>query len=153
MVSRAPLVKMEPFKKRMGWRFKWVSSYGSDFNYDFQVSFRPEEKAKGAVYYNYTTQPFPSDEGPGASAFYKDPASGEIFHTYSVYARGLDPLIGTYTLLDMVAKGRDEDQLPFGMAWVRYHDRYGSREPFADPNKPYWPKVAGDTGCGCGSAT
>ena len=152
MVSRAPLAKIEAFKKRMGWRFPWVSSFGSDFNYDFHVSFKPEEKAQGKVNYNYTLQEFPSDEAPGASVFYKDPASGEIFHTYSVYARGLDPLIGTYTVLDLVPKGRDEDQLPFSMQWVRHHDRYDGGG-FLDANKPYWPKVASEesSGCGCGS--
>jgi predicted dithiol-disulfide oxidoreductase (DUF899 family) len=140
MVSRAPLAKIEAFKKRMGWRFPWVSSFGSDFNHDYHVWFTPEEKAKGDVYYNYTLQPFPSDEAPGASVFYKDPATGEIFHTYSTYGRGLDPLVGTYVVLDLVPKGRDEDQLPFSMQWVRHHDRYGGGE-FLDANKPYWPKV------------
>jgi len=141
VVSRAPLAKIEAFKKRMGWRFPWVSSFGNDFNHDYHVSFIPDEKAKGDVYYNYTLQPFPSDEAPGASVFYKDPASGEIFHTYSTYGRGLDPLIGTYTLLDLVPKGRDEDQLPHSMQWVRYHDRYEGGG-FLDADKPYWPKVA-----------
>jgi len=142
MVSRAPLAKIEAFKKRMGWRFPWVSSFGTDFNYDYHVSFTPEEQAAGKVNYNYTMQEFPSAEGPGASVFVKDPASGEIFHTYSTYGRGLDALVGTYTLLDMVPKGRDEDQLPFDMAWVRHHDRYGTNldAGFLDPDKPYWPK-------------
>jgi predicted dithiol-disulfide oxidoreductase (DUF899 family) len=140
MVSRAPLGKIEAFKKRMCWRFPWVSSAGSDFNYDFHVSFKPEQKVGGKVDYNYTMQEFPSDEGPGASVFYKDPSSGEIFHTYSTYGRGLDPLVGTYVLLDLVPKGRDEDQLPFSMAWVRHHDRYGGGG-FLDKDRPYWPKV------------
>jgi predicted dithiol-disulfide oxidoreductase (DUF899 family) len=139
MVSRAPLTKIEAFKRRMGWRFKWVSSFESDFNYDFQVSFLPEEKAKGKVYYNYTLEEFPSDEAPGLSVFYKD-AGGEIYHTYSTYARGLDPLVGTYTLLDLAPKGRDEDHLPFSMQWVRHHDRYGT-DIFLDANKPYWPET------------
>jgi len=139
MVSRAPLANIETFKKRMGWRFPWVSSFGSDFNYDYQASFKPEQRATGKVYYNFTEQPFPSEEGPGASVFYKDPNSGEIFHTYSTYGRGLDALVGTYTLLDMVPRGRDEDQLPFDMAWVRHHDRYESGV-LADADKPYWPK-------------
>ena len=86
-------------------------------------SFTPEQKAKGKVDYNYTMQEFPSDEGPGASVFYKDPATGEIFHTYSTYGRGLDSFVGTYTLLDLVPKGRDEDP-EATMSWVRYHDRY-----------------------------
>jgi predicted dithiol-disulfide oxidoreductase (DUF899 family) len=149
MVSRAPLAKTEAFKKRMGWHFPWVSSSGTDFNYDYHASFRPEETAKGAVDYNYTVAPFPSEEAPGASVFYRDASTGEIFHTYSVYARGLDPLVGTYTLLDMVPKGRDEDQLPFSMAWVRHHDRYESGV-LADPDRPYWPKVMSEaTGSSC----
>jgi len=108
MVSRAPLAKIESFKKRMGWRFPWVSSFGSEFNYDYHVSFTPEQKARGKVDYNYTIQPFPSDEAPGASVFYRDASSGEVFHTYSTYGRGLDSFVGTYTLLDLVPKGRDE---------------------------------------------
>ena len=140
MVSRAPLAKIEAFKKRMGWRFPWVSSFGSDFNRDFQVSFTKEELARGEVDYNYTRQPFPSEEAPGLSVFYKD-AEGDVFHTYSSFGRGLDPLVGTYTILDMVPKGRDEDGLGFSMQWVRHHDRYGS-DVFADADKPYWPETA-----------
>jgi predicted dithiol-disulfide oxidoreductase (DUF899 family) len=81
-ISRAPLSKIETFKKRMGWRFKWVSSYGSDFNYDYHVSFKKEEMAKGKVYYNFDMQEFPSEEAPGISVFYKD-KNGDVFHTYS----------------------------------------------------------------------
>ena len=123
VVSRAPLVEIEAFQKRMGWRFKWVSSYGSDFNYDYQVSMSKEELAKGQVYYNYTMQQFPSEERPGTSVFYKD-AAGNIFHTYSSYGRGLDILIGAYNWLDLAPKGRDEEGLKHGMAWVRHHDKY-----------------------------
>jgi predicted dithiol-disulfide oxidoreductase (DUF899 family) len=140
MVSRAPLAKIEAFKKRMGWHFSWVSSFGTDFNYDYHASFTPEQRAKGTVDYNYTMQEFPSEEAPGASVFFKDPATGEIFHTYSTYGRGLDSFVGTYTLLDLVPKGRGEDDLPFSMAWVRHHDRYAGGD-FLDPDKPYWPKV------------
>jgi predicted dithiol-disulfide oxidoreductase (DUF899 family) len=126
-VSRAPLSQIEAFKKRMGWRFKWVSSSGSDFNYDYHVSFTKEEMAKGKVYYNYDLREFgevgESEEAPGASVFYKD-GTGAIFHTYSSYARGLDMLVGTYNYLDLVPKGRDEAELPWTMAWVRHHDRY-----------------------------
>jgi predicted dithiol-disulfide oxidoreductase (DUF899 family) len=122
-VSRAPLPEIEAFKQRMGWRFKWVSSYGNDFNYDFHVSFTPEQMAGGEVYYNYTEREFPSEEAPGLSAFYQNP-SGAVFHTYSTYARGLDMLIGAYTYLDLAPKGRDEADLPWTMAWVRHHDRY-----------------------------
>ena len=140
MVSRAPLAKIEAFKKGMGWRFKWVSSYGSDFNRDFHVSFTKEEMAQGRVNYNYTMQEFPSEEAPGISVFYKD-AGGGVFHTYSTYGRGVEPLVGTYMILDLVPKGRDEDHLAFTMEWVRHHDRYGTDE-FADANKPYWPAAA-----------
>jgi predicted dithiol-disulfide oxidoreductase (DUF899 family) len=123
VVSRAPLPQIEAFKRRMGWQFKWVSSFGNDFNYDYQVSFSPEEKAKGPVTYNYRQQEFPSDEAPGASVFFKNTAGG-IFHTYSCYGRGLDILVGTYNFLDLAPKGRDEDGLAWSMAWVRHHDRY-----------------------------
>ena len=122
-VSRAPLAEIEAFKRRMGWRFKWVSSHGNDFNRDYHVSFTPEEMAKGEVYYNYAMTEFDSEEAPGASVFYKD-ATGAIYHTYSCYARGLDTLIGAYNWLDLAPKGRDEAALPWTMAWVRHHDRY-----------------------------
>lgn len=122
-VSRAALPQIEAFKKRMGWRFKWVSSSGSDFNYDYHVSFTKDEMAKREMYYNYGTQAFPSEEGPGASVFYKNGA-GEIFHTYSSFGRGLDIMIGAYNWLDIAPKGRDEDALAFSMAWVRHHDKY-----------------------------
>ena len=109
----------------MGWRFKWVSSYANDFNRDYHVSFTPDEIAGGEVYYNFAKGRFPAEEAPGASVFYKNEA-GEIFHTYSTYARGLDILIGTYNFLDLAPKGRDEDGLPFTMEWVRHHDRYSA---------------------------
>ena len=124
VVSRAPLSEIETFKRRMGWRFKWVSSFGSDFNSDYQVSFTPEEKAGSKVFYNYEfIESFPSEERPGACVFCKN-AAGEIFHTYSTYGRGLDILIGTYHFLDLSPKGRDEDGLAWSMAWVRHHDSY-----------------------------
>jgi predicted dithiol-disulfide oxidoreductase (DUF899 family) len=122
-VSRAPWPQIEAFKRRMGWRFKWVSSFGSDFNHDFHVSFTKDELDKGTANYNYAVGKFPSEELPGASVFTKD-AAGGIFHAYSAYARGLDILVGTYNLLDLVPKGRDEDDLAFTMEWVRHHDRY-----------------------------
>ena len=122
-VSRAPLARIEAYRKRMGWSFPWASSYGSDFNYDFHVSFTADERAKGKVYYNYATGEFPSEEGPGLSAFAKDEA-GQVFHTYSTYARGLDMLVGAYNFLDLAPKGRDEATQPWTMAWVRHHDRY-----------------------------
>lgn len=122
-VSHAPMPKIQAFQERMGWRFPWVSAYANDFNHDYHVSFSKEEMAKGKVDYNFSQTQFPSDEAPGASVFYKD-ESGQIFHTYSTYARGLDILVGAYNFLDMVPKGRDEDGLNFTMSWVRHHDRY-----------------------------
>jgi predicted dithiol-disulfide oxidoreductase (DUF899 family) len=123
-VSRAPLAEIEAFRERMGWRFKWVSSHDNDFNYDFHVSFTKEELAKGKVRYNYDLVEG-YDELPGLSVFYKD-ENGDVFHTYSGYARGLDMLIGAYNYLDLAPKGRDEAALPWSMAWVRHHDRYGA---------------------------
>ena len=122
VVSRAPLDKIDMFKKRMGWRFKWVSSYENDFNFDYHVSFTKDEETKGKVAYNYETTEFMSDELPGLSVFYKT-EDGDIFHSYSCYARGLDLLVGTYNFLDLVPKGRDEDP-DSTMSWVRHHDRY-----------------------------
>jgi predicted dithiol-disulfide oxidoreductase (DUF899 family) len=121
-VSRAPLAQIEAFRQRMGWRFKWVSSHDNDFNYDFHVSFTKEELAKGKVHYNYDLVEG-YDELPGLSVFYKD-ENGDVFHTYSAYARGLDLLVGAYNYLDLAPKGRDEAVLPWTMAWVRHHDRY-----------------------------
>lgn len=131
-VSRAPITKIEAFKKRMGWRFKWVSSFANDFNRDYQVSFTEAEVAAGSMYYNYGNNPFPVDEAHGVSVFYKNEA-GEIFHTYSTYARGPETLIGAYNYLDLVPKGRDEDALPFPMAWIRHHDRYNHQPKIAEP--------------------
>jgi predicted dithiol-disulfide oxidoreductase (DUF899 family) len=131
MVSRAPLAKIEGFKKRMGWRFKWVSSYGSDFNSDFRVAFTKEELANGSKTYNFGSIPPYGEETHGLSVFYKK-ADGEVFHTYSTYARGCEPLVGTYSILDLVPKGRNEDALSFSMAWVRHHDRYEPHSMIAD---------------------
>ena len=125
-VSRAPLAKIEAFEKRMGWTFPWVSSYGTTFNYDYHVSFTREDIENNRTYYNFAFQKFPADEAPGASIFYKD-ADGGVYHTYSSYGRGLEFLLGAYGYLDLVPKGRDEDQLTFPMAWVRHHDRYESQ--------------------------
>jgi predicted dithiol-disulfide oxidoreductase (DUF899 family) len=119
-ISRAPLAEIERFRQRMGWQFKWVSSNATDFNFDFGVSFTPQEKARNEVTYNYGKQPFECDELPGVSVFYKD-ESGEVFHTYSTYRRGVEVMMGTYNLLDLTPKGRDERA---GMEWVRHHDRY-----------------------------
>jgi len=123
VVSRAPLSEIKAFQKRMGWRFKWVSSHGNDFNRDYHVSFTEDERANGTAYYNYKKDTFPSEEAPGVSVFARN-AGGDICHSYSSYARGLDMLLGTYNFLDMVPKGRDEAGLPFTMAWLRHHDSY-----------------------------
>jgi predicted dithiol-disulfide oxidoreductase (DUF899 family) len=125
VVSKAPPEQLQAFKKRMGWRFQWVSSSRNDFNRDYCVSFTKEEMAAGPVYYNYEMREFPSEEAPGTSVFYKDD-TGAIFHTYSCYARGGDLLLGTYNYLDLVPKGRDEAGLPFTMDWVRHHDKYSA---------------------------
>jgi predicted dithiol-disulfide oxidoreductase (DUF899 family) len=122
-VSRATMPEIAAFKRRMGWKFPWVSSNHNDFNYDYHVSFSKEQMAQGKVDYNYTKQGFPSEEAPGLSVFYKD-AAGAMFHTYSTYGRGLDILLGAYNFMDMAPKGRDEEGLAHGMAWVRHHDRY-----------------------------
>ncbi len=122
-VSRAPFARIAAFKKRMGWRFGWVSSHGSDFNTDFRVSFTEEEMRTKAPAYNYGTVAFPADEAPGVSMFATDDA-GDVFHTYSTFARGGEPLMVPYAFLDMAPKGRNEAGLPFPMAWVRHHDRY-----------------------------
>lgn len=131
-ISRAPLADIERFRRRMGWRFKWVSSHGSDFNFDFGVSFTPEEVARGAVDYNYGRWPFALEELPGISAFYQDEA-GAVFHTYSTYGRGVEAMMGTYSLLDLMPKGRDERDVPNKMEWVRHHDRYAPVEKAACP--------------------
>lgn len=123
VISHAPFAEIAPFKARMGWDFAWVSAAGSTFNHDFHVSFTPEERAKGAVYYNYAQREFPHEEAPGLSVFARG-ADGAIYHTYSTYGRGLEALIGVYTYLDLVPKGRDEEGLDYGMEWVRHHDRY-----------------------------
>jgi predicted dithiol-disulfide oxidoreductase (DUF899 family) len=131
VISHAPFAEIEAFKKRMGWKFQWVSAFNSDFNFDYRVSFKPEERSGGKVYYNYTMEEFPAEEAPGVSVFARDEA-GEVFHTYSSYGRGIDILNGTYNFLDLVPKGRDEDGLAFTMSWVRHHDRYAEGY-FVDP--------------------
>jgi len=145
VVSRAPLAQIEAFKKRMGWRFQWLSSFGNDFNRDYHVSFTKEEMAQGKVYYNYDMTEFPSEEAPGASVFYKN-STGNIFHTYSAYQRGLDMMIGAYNYLDIAPKGRDEDALAFTMSWVRHHDRY-TEGYFVDPKAEYAPPKGSGSSC------
>lgn len=133
VVSRAPLAEIERFRQRMGWQFNWASSHASSFNQDFAVSFTPEQRAAGGgqVYYNYTLQPFPAEEAPGISLFWRN-ASGEVFHTYSRFGRGVEVMMGTYQLLDLTPKGRDEHNPAYPMDWVRHHDRYAPA-PAAQP--------------------
>ncbi len=119
-VSRASLAEFQPFKKRMGWGFDWISSAGSTFSYDFGASFRREDLDAGPVVYNFKEQPIQSEDLPGLTVFVKD-AEGRIFRTYSTYERGLDLLLGTYNLLDLTPKGREEQS---AMDWVDFHDRY-----------------------------
>ena len=122
-VSRAQLDKLEAYKIRMGWGFKWVSSFENDFNHDYHVSFTPDEMKRGDVFYNYDIINFSGDELAGISVFYKN-EEGDVFHTYSCYSRGLDMLNGAYHYMDLVPKGRDEGNLPYTMAWLRRHDSY-----------------------------
>jgi predicted dithiol-disulfide oxidoreductase (DUF899 family) len=122
-ISRAPLRKLQAFAARMGWNFKWVSSASSDFNYDYQASFKPEDLALGTAVHNYTRFEESMSDKPGFSVFLKD-ESGAIFHTYSTYARGIDPMNMAFQLLDLVPKGRDEAGLPHPMSWVKLHDLY-----------------------------
>jgi predicted dithiol-disulfide oxidoreductase (DUF899 family) len=122
-ISRAPLPKLEAYKQRMGWSFKWVSSNGNDFNFDFKASFTPEEVANGTADWNYRKQKPGSTEVVGISAFYKDPG-GQIFHTYSCFQRGVDMMNGAYNYMDLAPKGRDEADLRPTMAWLRRHDEY-----------------------------
>ena len=128
---------------------------GSDFNYDYHVSFTPEQLAQGKVEHNFTLEGFPGQEAPGISVFYKD-KDGNIFHTYSAYARGTETTMNAYNYLDYVPKGRDEDNLRFTMSWLRHHDRYDTGQ-LADSNLPYWPAeavrqdhgIAPGAGCNC----
>jgi predicted dithiol-disulfide oxidoreductase (DUF899 family) len=127
-ISRAPLSKLQAFAKRLGWGFKWLSSYDNDFNFDYHVSFTKDDLAKGSIYYNYGLVEDPkyhNEELPGLSVFYRDD-KGDIFHTYSSYARGIDMVNTAYHYLDLVPKGRDEAGLPHTMTWVRLRDEYGT---------------------------
>jgi predicted dithiol-disulfide oxidoreductase (DUF899 family) len=123
-ISRAPYAEIVPFKTRMGWRFPWLSSFDTTFNRDFHVAYTKEQIAAGQFDYNYGSGKYPMEEAPGISVFAKDDA-GAVYHTYSSFARGAESLLGVYTILDMMPKGRDESGLPWPMAWVRHHDRYG----------------------------
>lgn len=126
-ISRGTMEDIEPFRKRMGWGFKWVSSNKNDFNYDFHVSATPEDIANNEMYYNYETIPVTEQELPGFSVFYKD-EHGDIFHTYSTYTRGTDILLTTYNILEMTPKGRNEES---AMDWVKHHDKYQTKAPEA----------------------
>jgi len=119
--SRAPYRKLETYKKRMGWTFKWVSSGDTDFNFDYHVSFTPEEEAKKKAFFNYKMQDPDSSDREGASVFFQD-AKGHVFHTYSTYARGIDMVNAAYHYLDLVPKGRDEGKS--GPSWLCRHDEY-----------------------------
>ncbi|MGD1922996.1 MAG: DUF899 domain-containing protein [Paracoccaceae bacterium] len=123
VVANCGLEKIGSYRARMGWSFDWVSSLGSDFNPDFNVSFSPDHPQGGSVEYNYAAKGFPATEAPGISVFHK-PQQDLIVHTYSTYARGLDMMNGAYQLMDLLPKGRDEDGLDFPMAWVRRRDQY-----------------------------
>ncbi|POR48358.1 DUF899 domain-containing protein [Bosea psychrotolerans] len=131
-VSRAPYAEFQPFRKRMGWDFAWVSSAGSDFNDDFHVSPSPAERAAGRYEYNYEMHDGEGGEMPGFSVFYRNEA-GEIFHTYSTYARGGDLLIGANNFLDMMPKGRNETTI---MDWMRHHDRYEDKPAAKGASEP-----------------
>jgi len=122
-VSRASLADIERYRRRMEWKFRWVSSRNSPFNYDFRVSFTPEEVASGHIDYNFGEWDETGEEWPGLSAFFKD-ESGDVFHTYSTYGRGVEAMMGTYAMLDLMPKGRNETE---AMGWVHRHDQYGSR--------------------------
>jgi predicted dithiol-disulfide oxidoreductase (DUF899 family) len=120
-VSRGPLSRFADFKKRMGWKFRWLSSDGTSFNFDYGVSFRREDLTKGDVFYNFKMQKLRGEDQPGLSAFFKN-EKGEIYRTYSTYERGLDLLMGAYNYIDLTAKGRDEKH---GLGdWVEIHDEY-----------------------------
>jgi predicted dithiol-disulfide oxidoreductase (DUF899 family) len=139
VVSRAPLAEIERFRQRMGWQFRWLSSYGSDFNRDFGVTFTPETIAESRANYNFGTQVFSGEEAPGISVFTRDDG-GNVFHTYSTYGRGVEVMMGTYRLLDLAPNGRGEREVDHKMEWVRHHDRY-------DPAPVARPAAAGGSCC------
>lgn len=151
-VSRAPFEEISKFKARMGWQFPWVSSYGSDFNYDFNVSFTPEQRASGNCFVNYEKQDPGIDETPGHSVFYLDPVDGSIYHTYSCFGRGGEALVGAYHYLEMTPEGRNENGPAFDLTdWVRHHDRY-EQTSHVDANGPS--HESAESACsGCGKET
>jgi predicted dithiol-disulfide oxidoreductase (DUF899 family) len=137
--SKAPIEKIEPFRTRMGWSFPWVSFGDTDFGRDFGVSFTDQELSGDKAVYNFTAKPYPIRELPGLSVFTKD-ANGDVFHTYSIFGRGLEDFLTAYRYIDLTPKGRDEAQIG-GMGWLRHHDRYDDVE-FVDP----WAEKPGITG-------
>jgi len=138
VVARAPFARIDAFRRRMGWRFKWFSSAGNTFNHDYHVSFTKDEIAQGKVFYNYAMVELPIEDLHGISVFYKD-AAGDIFHTYSSYARGNEEMFGAYVYLDLTPKGRNENGPTQSLAdWVRHHDRYGAAG-FVDPTGQWHP--------------
>jgi predicted dithiol-disulfide oxidoreductase (DUF899 family) len=144
-VARAPLSEIETYKQRMGWRFPWVSSFGSDFNYDYHVSFTPDDLASGKVLYNYQMTQSPLEDLHGTSVFFKDEA-GTVFHTYSTYARGGEWGLGAYRFLDLTPKGRNETGPNHTLTdWVRHHDRYDA-DGFVDPTGR-WVPAQGTASC------
>ena len=124
-ISHAPLAEILPFKTRMGWDVNWVSAHGTGFNQDFNVSFSEEDIARGGVDYNYGKMDFPQTEAPGISVFARGKGKA-VYHTYATFGRGVEIIMGTYRLLDLVPKGRDEDKDEYGMQWLRHHDRYAT---------------------------
>jgi len=146
-VSRAPLAEIEPFRQRMGWHFKWVSSYNSDFNFDFYVSATKEDIERGEMYCNYKMQPLQGEEMSGLSVFYKDEEEN-IYHTYSTYGRGDEKILGTYMLLDLTPKGRNETGPYFSLGdWVRHHDKYEAGG-YANATGRYIAEEKKDSCCG-----
>jgi predicted dithiol-disulfide oxidoreductase (DUF899 family) len=147
-VSRAPFAEIDAFRKRMGWGFSWLSSYVSEFNYDYQVSFKKEEIATGRVTYNYEVRDFVSEEASGVSVFYKSPAE-EIFHTYSTHGRGDEMVDTTYMYLDLTPKGRNENGPHYSLGdWVRHHDRYDAAG-FVDAGGRFVAEKPAESACGC----
>lgn len=147
-ISRAPLAEINAFRQRMGWRFPWLSSYGSDFNYDYRVSFTEEEVATGKIDYNYGSPTFVGQEMSGLSVFYKNEI-GEVFHTYSTFGRGDEVVDTTYMYLDLTPKGRNETGPRYNLGdWVRHHDRYGI-EGVVDAGGRFWAAQPAESSCKC----
>ena len=145
-VSRAPLADILRFRERMGWQFDWVSSHGSEFNFDFGVSFTQQELATGEVDYNYRRGFFPAEEAPGISVFWRDDA-GAVFHTYSTFGRGVEAMMGAYRLIDLTPQGRNERDVFYKMEWVRHHDRYAPGERYEPAPEQLAPPAAACPHC------